>query len=152
MFKQEKGVTLVALVITIIVLLILAGVSIAMISGQDGIFTKAQKSVVETAFADAKSNISTVAADALATYYDVNYAASAGGSTDEDKTAVGTLTAGGYVASQLVENENTYAKGMKLTKGTADTDGNIALTLTYTDGTESEATLNKNGSIGSWTK
>lgn len=32
---KEKGITLVALVITIIVLLILAGVSIAMITGQN---------------------------------------------------------------------------------------------------------------------
>lgn len=41
MFKQEKGVTLVALVITIIVLLILAGVSIAMLTGDNGILTRA---------------------------------------------------------------------------------------------------------------
>ena len=34
--KQYKGVTLVALVVTIVVLLILAGVSIAMLSGDNG--------------------------------------------------------------------------------------------------------------------
>lgn len=42
MFKEQKGVTLIALVITIIVLLILAGVSIAMLTGDNGILTKAQ--------------------------------------------------------------------------------------------------------------
>ena len=42
--KNAKGITLIALVITIIVLLILAGVSIAMITGQNGILTQAQKS------------------------------------------------------------------------------------------------------------
>ena len=40
--KQTKGITLIALVITIIVLLILAGVSIAMLTGENGILTQAQ--------------------------------------------------------------------------------------------------------------
>ena len=40
--KENKGITLIALVITIIVLLILAGVSIAMLTGQNGILTQAQ--------------------------------------------------------------------------------------------------------------
>ena len=35
--KGEKGITLIALVITIIVLLILAGVSISMLTGENGI-------------------------------------------------------------------------------------------------------------------
>ena len=39
----SRGVTLIALVITIIVLLILAGVSIAMLTGDNGIITQAQK-------------------------------------------------------------------------------------------------------------
>ena len=39
--RNKKGITLIALVITIIVLLILAGVSITMISSQDGILGKA---------------------------------------------------------------------------------------------------------------
>ena len=39
---QKNGITLIALVITIIVLLILAGVSINLIVGQDGILTNAQ--------------------------------------------------------------------------------------------------------------
>ena len=39
--KQVKGITLVALVVTIIVLLILAGVAINFSIGEDGIFRKA---------------------------------------------------------------------------------------------------------------
>ena len=39
--KKNRGITLIALVITIIVLLLLAGVSITMLSGQDGILNKA---------------------------------------------------------------------------------------------------------------
>lgn len=41
MLKGQKGITLVALVITIIVLIILAGVSIALLTGEDGIVKKA---------------------------------------------------------------------------------------------------------------
>lgn len=33
--KQEKGITLIALIVTIIVLLILAGISIAMLTGEN---------------------------------------------------------------------------------------------------------------------
>ena len=40
--KKEKGITLIALVVTIIVLLILAGVSIAMLTGENGILTQAR--------------------------------------------------------------------------------------------------------------
>ena len=46
--RKEKGITLIALVISIIVLLILAGVSIAMLTGQNGILTQAQKAKSET--------------------------------------------------------------------------------------------------------
>ena len=37
--KKQTGITLIALVITIIVLLILAGVSIALLTGNNGILT-----------------------------------------------------------------------------------------------------------------
>ena len=43
MTKKEKGITLVALVVTIIILLILAGVVINLILGEDGIFLRTQK-------------------------------------------------------------------------------------------------------------
>ena len=48
MFKKEKGITLVALVITIIVLLILAGVTISLVVSDNGVIHKAQ---------DAKTNM-----------------------------------------------------------------------------------------------
>ena len=43
MLKGQKGITLVALVVTIIVLIILAGVSIALILDDNGIITKARE-------------------------------------------------------------------------------------------------------------
>src|SRR5574344_2787025 len=49
MKKQNQGVTLIALVITIIVLLILAGVSMNVIFGDNNLFEKAQQAKQETA-------------------------------------------------------------------------------------------------------
>ncbi len=46
--KQNKGITLISLVITIIVMLILAGISIAMLTGENGILSKAAKAREET--------------------------------------------------------------------------------------------------------
>ena len=46
--KEKSGITLIALVITIIVLLILAGVSIAMLTGDNGIVTQTQKAKEKT--------------------------------------------------------------------------------------------------------
>ena len=57
--KERKGITLIALVITIIVLLILAGVSIAMLTGQNGILTQAQNSKQATEKAEVKERAQT---------------------------------------------------------------------------------------------
>ena len=43
MKTKERGITLIALVVTIIVLLILAGISIMMLTGQTGILQQAGK-------------------------------------------------------------------------------------------------------------
>ena len=49
MKKNERGITLIALVVTIVVLLILAGVSISMLTGENGIITQANKANEENA-------------------------------------------------------------------------------------------------------
>ena len=43
MLKGQKGITLVALVVTIIVLIILAGVSISLVLSDNGVVTKAKE-------------------------------------------------------------------------------------------------------------
>ena len=57
MLKNNKGITLIALVITIIVLLILAGISIAMLTGDNGLLTKANDAKKDTATAEAVERI-----------------------------------------------------------------------------------------------
>ena len=55
--NSNNGITLIALVITIIVLLILAGVSIAMLTGENGVLTKATESKEQTEIGQEKEEI-----------------------------------------------------------------------------------------------
>ena len=55
--KKNKGITLIALIITIIVLLILAGVTIAMLMGDNGIITQAQKAKISTELSGYKEEL-----------------------------------------------------------------------------------------------
>ena len=55
-FKRNKGITLIALVVTIIVLLILAGISIAMLTGQNGILNRASEAKEKTQIAQEDEN------------------------------------------------------------------------------------------------
>ena len=54
---RNKGITLIALVVTIIVLLILAGVSIATLTGENGILTRANDSKTQTEIGEEKEAI-----------------------------------------------------------------------------------------------
>ena len=54
---REKGMTLIALVITIIVLLILVGVSIATLTGDNGIITQVNNSKIETVIGTVKEQL-----------------------------------------------------------------------------------------------
>lgn len=74
--KNNKGITLIALVVTIIVLLILAGVSIAMLTGQNGILTKSSEASVESAVAGAKEKVALAVNEGITDYYKDTYGAS----------------------------------------------------------------------------
>ena len=63
--KTNKGITLIALVITIIVLLILAGVTIATLTGDNGILTKAQSAKTQNDKATAKEKVDLAIAASL---------------------------------------------------------------------------------------
>ena len=82
---KERGITLIALVITIIVLLILAGVSIAMLTGENGILTQAQRAANET------ENAAQNEAAILDEYNEYLNNVTGGGSTGGGDTGEGTL-------------------------------------------------------------
>ena len=56
--SKERGITLIALIVTIIVLLILAGITIATLTGENGIITKAIEAREQTIIAEEKEKIS----------------------------------------------------------------------------------------------
>ena len=55
--KKNKGITLVALVITIIILLILAGITLATLTGENGLFVRARQAKENTINAQEKENL-----------------------------------------------------------------------------------------------
>ena len=63
---KNKGITLIALVITIIVLLILAAVSIATLTGENGILTRANDAKTSTEIAEEREKVELAATAALA--------------------------------------------------------------------------------------
>ena len=62
--SKERGITLIALVVTIVVLLILAGVSLNLILGNNGIITKAKESRTETRMAQIDEQVKLAIGDA----------------------------------------------------------------------------------------
>lgn len=101
-FKERKGITLIALVITIIVLLILAGVSIAMLTGTNGILTQANnaKQATEESTEKEKRQLSQVEASTHLENYTY---------TDAEKNTA-KIPAGFAVSN--VEGENLVSKGL----------------------------------------
>ena len=69
MMKKNGGITLIALVVTVIVLLILAGISISMLTGQNGILTNAAKAKEQTEAASDLEYLQLKAYDAVTNYY-----------------------------------------------------------------------------------
>ena len=61
--KRNKGITLIALVITIIILLILAGISIMTLTGENGLLTRAKQATGQYEEASAKEKLELVMAE-----------------------------------------------------------------------------------------
>jgi len=74
--KKQKGITLIALVVTIVILLILSGISLNIVLGNNGIITKAQEAKIT-------NNHSTVY-EAMQLQYDNYYTESTTGENDAD--------------------------------------------------------------------
>lgn len=134
--KNNNGITLIALVITIIVLLILAGVSIAMIGGTNGILGRATDAKIRTAISEAGDQVSLEIADMQTEYYNKVY-------VENDATVKGQ-TRQEYMDAALTTKYGTAATVGSCSVSYADE----TITITY-DGYASTATLD-DGTIGTW--
>ena len=67
--RNERGVTLIALVVTIVVLLILAGVTIATLTGENGIIQRAVEAREKTEVATLEEKIKLITAESIINEY-----------------------------------------------------------------------------------
>lgn len=143
--KEQKGITLVALVVTIIVLLILAGVTILYILGDDGIFGTAQRAGTETDDAYVREVLITAVLQAQTEYFDT---------TAETRDVTDAATAETYVQAQLtaagitatalsIDNFYGTASGVKLSGNVEYKD--VSYTVAYDSGNGTALTLTKAG-------
>ena len=116
--KQEQGITLVALVVTIIVLLILAAVSLSLVAGSDGLLNRASNAVEKTSVASAKERSELEIETAIADYYYEKYV---------DNTTMGSMvseTIPNYVSGKI--NNKDVGNGATVTVSAA---GVVTLTV-----------------------
>ena len=105
-FKNNKrGITLIALVITIIVLLILAGISISMLTGQNGILNRVQEAKEETEVAGEDELRKLTQMEAAMNLESTTH-------TDNSTGEVKTVTIPAQCAISKVEGENTLKDGL----------------------------------------
>ena len=88
--KENKGITLIALVITVIVLLILAGVTIATLTGENGILTKASEASEKTKQANAEEQVKLAVGGSIGTDGNINIEG-----LNDNLGNIGELTHGG---------------------------------------------------------
>ena len=125
MIKKEKGITLVALVITIIVLLILAGVTIAMVVGDNGILTRSKQSKFNTQVAELDEKVGMFASD-LAAEFQTDLATNTSGGYKLNKTDIQKVwdetvkESDGWSATETTAPDNSAADAVLHVKYTSD--------------------------------
>ena len=127
--KQEKGITLIALVVTIVVLLILAGVSISLVLNNNGVISKAKEA--RDKYAEAQTNdekqLNEVSDWIKETVGDTTGGGSAGGS-DYDPASDGVPIPAGFVYVG-----GTKASGLVISDAAADNEKYKGQTTVGTD-------------------
>ncbi len=120
--KSNKAITLVALIITIIILLILAGVTLSMVLGDNGLINKAQSSVDK--YQESASNEQALLDD-IEKYIGTHTFVSVGDIFDPTGTVEGKLHVGDFVnysAGNWDGTNGTEYKKLSNTGGTAPVD------------------------------
>ena len=119
--KNQRGVTLIALVVTIIVLIILAGVAIAALTGDNGLITRSRESKKLQIEGEVRDEV-TLAIAAAKAFAENKSTISAGFNAAADLGETSSL-----VNAEIVK-DLTAAKGFTVTPST----GSIAISYTTT--------------------
>ena len=133
--NNQKGITLVALVITIIVLLILAGITIAALSGENGILVRARESKYASDISSAKELVILGINECITDYYQHKYVSNT--SSIKKKT----------IQEYIIENiQSTQASSVIASAS----DSTITTNVTDATGATLTATIDTDGSITRW--
>ena len=120
LFSSQRGITLIALIITIIVLLILAGITISLVVGDNGVLNQSTKAVERTSHGQVQEQVQMELA---------NYEADkrTGSEKAIDKTSINYLLDDGYLTEvgdyYIVSSEKT--NGANLGKGKSKETGDV---------------------------
>lgn len=133
--KNNKGITLIALVITIIVLLILAGVALAMLAGDNGLLTKASDSKIVNEIGALKDQVNLAASEGLSDYFENEYVAATKTEGLTKQSAVYTKARAVRTSSAYVEFANVDASNKIVIQGKGDKNYLKAEGTVQTDGT-----------------
>ena len=138
-FKRNKGITLIALVVTIIVLLILAGVSINMLTGQNGILNRASEAKEKTENAQTEELVKFAVMSSIGTdgLIDLNQLKT------EIESQGGRVTGTTFPVT-VIMGKSSYQIDQTGNITEASTTPQISYTVTNTDGTEITDTANSN--------
>ena len=123
--KQEKGITLIALVVTIVVLLILAGVSISLVLNNNGVISKAKDA--KNQYAEAQAN-EEKHFNEVSDWIDTKVGDTTGGGSDYDPASDGVPIPAGFVYVG-----GTKASGLVISDATADKEKYKGQTTVGTD-------------------
>jgi len=137
--KNQKGITLVALVVTIIILLILAGVSLSLVAGSRGMLKQADNAVSTSTLANVKEEAELAIMTSMTSYYEARY-------TTKDKTTKALYE---YVADDINENAPVLSSKATLTAEKDDSKKTATMALTVGGKTYS-ATFDDDGNITDW--
>lgn len=122
--KNQRGVTLIALVVTIIVLIILAGVAIAALTGDNGLITRSRESKKLQIEGEVRDEI-TLAIAAAKAFAENESTASAGFNAAAD-LAKGTDASTGSLVYKEIVKDLTAAKGFTVSPSSG------SITISYT--------------------
>lgn len=146
MKNNQKGITLIALVVTIIVLLILAGVSIAMLTGQNGILNRASEASYQSKLQNVAETMSFNVTNEITEYYNKAYV---DGGAQTGESSAGEAISKGITDS--IDNEKAKSDSdVAVDNDTKVTDGEISGTVTLTYGGHKKVGTVSNESGISW--
>ena len=172
-FKSTKGITLIALVVTIIILLILAGVSIAMLTGNNGVLTQGKRAKEKTEEKGEQERVNLAASSAMTlgmgtiTTENLNKAIQDEFGAGKSVTGTGPWTYQGEYKSYQIEKSGALKEiakaGTKVTtvnygenstaQATADGAGNVFAKpndATYVEGTVDTGVVIKDKNNNEW--